>query len=118
MRDTTLPTHREANNSATTYLRVRYLTIVEFSEAVGWASSAILLVTLFTQVRKQWKSGESKGVSIWLFIGQMAASIGFAAYSWMVGNSVFVFTNTLMVFNGLAGYLILRRNQRRQSEGA
>lgn len=77
-------------------------------------SSAILLGTLFTQVRKQWKSGESKGISTWLFIGQMAASVGFAVYSWMVGNTVFVFTNSLMVLNGLAGYLILRRNRGRQ----
>jgi hypothetical protein len=73
-----------------------------------------LLSTLFTQVRKQWTSGESKGISTWLFLGQMAASLGFAVYSWMVGNSVFVFTNCLMVLNGLAGYLILRRNKRRQ----
>jgi MtN3 and saliva related transmembrane protein len=87
---------------------------VDSSEAIGWASSAILLTTLFVQVRKQWKSGESKGVSIWLFLGQMAASVGFAIYSWMVGNSVFVFTNCLMVVNGLAGYIILRRNKSRQ----
>jgi MtN3 and saliva related transmembrane protein len=87
---------------------------VNFSEAIGWASSTILLVTLFTQVRKQWKSGESEGISTWLFIGQMAASLGFAVYSWMVGNTVFVFTNSLMVFNGLAGYVILRRNRNRQ----
>jgi MtN3 and saliva related transmembrane protein len=88
---------------------------VEFSEAIGWASSAILLLTLFTQVRKQWKSGASEGVSIWLFIGQMAASVGFAIYSWMVGNTVFVFTNSLMVLNGLAGFVILRRNRGRQN---
>ena len=87
---------------------------MSFSEAIGWASSAILLLTLFTQVRKQWVSGESKGVSIWLFIGQMAASVGFGIYSWMVGNTVFIFTNALMVLNGLAGYMILRRNRSRQ----
>jgi MtN3 and saliva related transmembrane protein len=74
-----------------------------------------LLITLFTQVRKQWKSGESKGISTWLFLGQMAASVGFAIYSWMVGSSVFVFTNCLMVINGLAGYIILRRNKNRQN---
>ncbi|HYP05631.1 MAG TPA: PQ-loop repeat-containing protein [Bryobacteraceae bacterium] len=87
---------------------------MDASEAIGWASSAILLLTLFTQVRKQWRSGKSEGVSIWLFIGQMAASLGFAIYSWMVGNTVFVFTNTLMVVNGLAGYAVLRRNRRRE----
>lgn len=94
---------------------MRNLTVVDPSEAIGWISSAILLLTLFTQVRKQWRSGKSEGVSMWLFIGQMAASFGFAIYSWMVGNTVFVFTNCLMVVNGLAGYAILRRNRRRES---
>jgi uncharacterized protein with PQ loop repeat len=85
------------------------------SEVLGWTSSFVLLLTLFVQVRKQWKSGESEGVSIWLFVGQMAASIGFATYSWMVGNTVFVFTNSLMVLNGLAGFVVLRRNRSRRS---
>ena len=104
----------EDGELASTSFHASHLTFVEFSEAIGWASSAILLVTLFTQVRKQWRSGESKGVSIWLFVGQMAASVGFAIYSWMVGNTVFVVTNCLMVVNGLAGYVILQRNRRRQ----
>jgi MtN3 and saliva related transmembrane protein len=83
------------------------------AEVIGWASSAILVLTLFAQVRKQWKSGKSEGVSIWLFVGQLAASVGFAIYSWMVGNSVFVFTNSLMIVNGLAGFAVLQRNRRR-----
>lgn len=84
------------------------------TEVIGWASSFILLLTIGKQVQKQWASGESEGVSRWLFLGQMAASVGFAIYSWLVGNRVFVFTNTLMVVNGLAGYIILQRNRRRQ----
>jgi uncharacterized protein with PQ loop repeat len=84
------------------------------SEIIGWASSLILLATIGKQVHKQWASGETQGVSRFLFVGQMAASVGFAIYSWMVGNRVFVFTNTLMVLNGLLGYVILLRNRRRQ----
>ena len=38
-------------------------------EIVGWASSGILLVTLITQIYKQWRLGSHKGVSKWLFIG-------------------------------------------------
>jgi MtN3 and saliva related transmembrane protein len=87
---------------------------VGFTEVIGWASSFILLLTIGKQVQKQWASGESEGISTWLFVGQMAASVGFAIYSWLVGNRVFVFTNSLMVVNGLAGYLILQRNRRRQ----
>ena len=84
------------------------------TEVIGWASSFILLLTIAKQVQKQWASGQSEGISTWLFLGQMAASLGFAIYSWLVGNRVFVFTNSLMVVNGLAGYIILQRNRRRQ----
>ena len=87
--------------------------IVNSTEIVGWASSVVLLLTIGKQVQKQWSSGASEGVSKWLFIGQMAASIGFAIYSWLVQNTVFVFTNSLMVLNGLVGFLILQRNRRR-----
>src|SRR5688572_7726834 len=55
-------------------------------EAVGWLSSALLVATLVHQVRKQWKSGHSEGVSRWLFIGQLAASVGFVVYSALLKN--------------------------------
>jgi uncharacterized protein with PQ loop repeat len=86
---------------------------VDTTEIIGWASSFILVLTIARQVHKQWESGNSEGVSVWLFVGQMAASIGFAVYSWLVDNRVFVFTNSLMVVNGLLGYLIVIRNRRR-----
>jgi MtN3 and saliva related transmembrane protein len=40
-------------------------------EAIGWLSSAILLLTLGRQVWKQWQQGTSEGVSQWLFLGQI-----------------------------------------------
>ena len=49
------------------------------------------------QVYTQWRDGTSKGVSKWLFIGQLAASLGFIMYSWRLGNWVFVVTNALML---------------------
>jgi MtN3 and saliva related transmembrane protein len=89
---------------------------VSFTELIGWASSVILVATLARQVYKQWQTENSEGVSTWLFIGQMLASFGFAIYSWLVDNKVFVFTNSLMVLNGLVGYAIVARN-RRKSRG-
>lgn len=83
------------------------------TEAIGWVSSVILVITLGRQVHKQWREGQSEGVSRWLFIGQLAASIGFTVYSWLVHNWVFVVTNGLMVLNGLAGYVIVQRNRRK-----
>ena len=84
------------------------------TEAIGWVSSLILVITIGKQVYKQWSEGKSEGVSIWLFVGQIAASIGFAVYSFLVWNPVFIFTNSLMVLNGIAGLLIniyLRRRE-------
>jgi MtN3 and saliva related transmembrane protein len=83
-------------------------------EAIGWASSAILVFTIARQVLKQWREGTSEGVSTWLFIGQLAASLGFTIYSVLVKNWVFVVTNALMVVNGLLGYAITLRHRRRE----
>jgi MtN3 and saliva related transmembrane protein len=81
-------------------------------EIIGWASSLILLLTLVKQVYKQWKDGETEGISSWLFIGQLCASTGFTVYSALIGNWVFVVTNGLLTINNIAGiclYFYFRR---------
>ncbi len=83
------------------------------TEALGWVSSFILVLTIAKQVHKQWREGTSRGVSKWLFLGQLAASTGFTAYSWLVRNWVFVVTNSLMLVNGLLGLAIVLRHRRR-----
>jgi MtN3 and saliva related transmembrane protein len=83
------------------------------AEAIGWASSVVLLLTIGSQVYKQWRERTSKGVSRWLFAGQVAASTGFIIYSVMVGNTVFVFTNSLILLSALVGMWITSRNRRR-----
>ena len=84
------------------------------TEAVGWVSSLILVLTIAKQVYKQWQEGSSEGVSKWLFVGQMAASLGFTVYSWLVSNWVFVVTNAVMLVNGLLGLLIVLHHRRRE----
>jgi MtN3 and saliva related transmembrane protein len=86
------------------------------TEAVGWVSSFILVLTIAKQVYKQWKEGSSENVSKWLFIGQMAASLGFTIYSWLVNNWVFVVTNSLMLLNGLAGLSIVLYHRKREKQ--
>ncbi|MGB9180231.1 MAG: hypothetical protein WCB68_13445 [Pyrinomonadaceae bacterium] len=83
-------------------------------EAIGWVSSFILVLTIGKQVYKQWQDETSEGVSKWLFIGQMSASLGFTIYSYLVRNWVFVVTNAVMLLNGLAGFIITLRHKRRQ----
>lgn len=73
------------------------------TEIIGWGSSLILLATLIKQVYKQWKDRTSEGVSKWLFAGQLAASVGFVVYSYLVGNWVFMATNALLTINNVLG---------------
>lgn len=81
-------------------------------DAIGWASSVILVLTIARQIHKQWKSGSSEGVSTWLFAGQLAASAGFTIYSLMLHNWVFSVTNGVMFLGGLLGYAITLRQKR------
>ena len=90
-------------------------------EIIGWASSIILLLTLIRQVYKQWKEGTAEGVSRWLFIGQLASSIGFTSYSYLVGNWVFTVTNGVLTVNNIFGifaYYYFKRNPRKQAPSA
>ena len=78
-------------------------------EVLGWLSSLLLLATLVRQVVKQWEERETLGVSKWLFIGQLAASLGFTVYSYLVSNWVFTVTNGLQTVNNVIGiYLYFR----------
>ena len=86
-------------------------------DLIGWASSALLVATIAKQVHTQWREGSSKGVSNWLFLGQLAASGGFLVYSALVHSWVFVVTNALMVVNALAGYAVVRIHRHRESRG-
>ncbi|HVE58629.1 MAG TPA: SemiSWEET family transporter [Pyrinomonadaceae bacterium] len=85
------------------------------TEIIGWASSVILLLTLIKQVYKQWKDEETDGVSSWLFIGQLFASVGFTIYSYLVENWVFTITNGLLTINniiGIALYFYFKRKNK------
>ncbi|WP_024868600.1 PQ-loop domain-containing transporter [Pseudoxanthomonas suwonensis] len=82
-------------------------------DLVGWAASLILLATLVRQIVKQAKDANSEGVSTWLFIGQATASVLFVVYSVMVGNTVFVVTNSCILVTALVGQWIHWRKRRR-----
>lgn len=81
-------------------------------QVIGWISSAILVLTISKQVYKQWSDGDSEGVSKWLFIGQIAASIGFTVYSFLIWNPVFIFTNFLLLITAVLGLGILIYHKR------
>jgi MtN3 and saliva related transmembrane protein len=106
-RSTPIPAHRFG--PAQHMLEFMTLTKVD---VIGWISSIVLLLTLGQQVRKQWVSRDSRGVSTWLFVGQTAASLGFSVYSLLLENWVFLTTNVLLLFNALLGQWVTVRNRR------
>jgi MtN3 and saliva related transmembrane protein len=79
---------------------------------LGWISTTILLATLARQVFTLWRDRTTKGVSSWLFIGQLSASAGFIAYSVLLGNVVFVISNTLIAVVSIFGEWVYLRNRR------
>lgn len=87
------------------------------TQLIGWSAAAILLATIGRQVYSQWRSGSVQGVSKWLFIGQLAASVGFVIYSSLLREPVFVVTNALMLGTAILGQCIYIRNKRRQALG-
>src|SRR5690606_35458243 len=86
-------------------------------DLVGWVASAVLLATLLRQVHTQWKTRQTQGVSRWLFIGQVTASVGFTIYSWLLQNWVFLFTNIAILMTAVAGEVVYLRNRKRHKRG-
>jgi uncharacterized protein with PQ loop repeat len=82
-------------------------------DVIGWISSFVLVLTISKQVYDQWRDGKSEGVSIWLFIGEIASASGFAVYSWMIHNPVYMVANGMTLLSSIAGLVVLRRNRRR-----
>ena len=91
------------------------MTSVTPAEGIGWASTAVLLATIGRQVYSQWKSKATAGVSRWLFVGQISASIGFTTYSFLLHNWIFLFSNAAMMVTAIAGELIYISNRRREA---
>lgn len=86
-------------------------------ELIGWASSAVLLLTLMRQVYTQWKTQATEGVSKWLFIGQLAASVGYTVYSFLLHNWVFLSSNIAILCTALVGEAMYLRNRRLKKGG-
>lgn len=82
------------------------------TDMVGWISALILAMTLSRQVYTQWRTRSCAGVSHWLFIGQLAASVGFVVYSWLVENWVFVAVNSFILLIAIVGQSIYLRNKK------
>jgi uncharacterized protein with PQ loop repeat len=83
------------------------------TELIGWFAASVLLATIGRQVYTQWRDGSTSGLSRWLFVGQLTASLAFVIYSWILGNWVFVVTNVLMLVTAALGQCVYLANKRR-----
>ena len=83
------------------------------TEFIGWTAALVLLATIGRQVYTQWRDRTVRGVSTWLFLGQLFASCGFVVYSWLLHNWVFVVTNALILATAILGEWIYMHNRRR-----
>jgi MtN3 and saliva related transmembrane protein len=68
------------------------------TELIVWVSLTVLLVTIGREVYSQWRGRSSQGISRWLFIGKIIASIGLLILHRLLRNWVFVASNMLMLF--------------------
>jgi uncharacterized protein with PQ loop repeat len=84
------------------------------AEVVGWAAVAILFATMSAQAWTEWRDRVKKGINPYFFVGQVAASVAFITYSAMVGNTVFVVGNALVLAAALAGGAILIWNKKKR----
>jgi uncharacterized protein with PQ loop repeat len=87
------------------------------TELIGWVAAAILIATIGRQVYTQWRAGTTAGVSKWLFVGQVSASILFVIYSCLQGDWVFIATNAVMLATAILGQCIYLQNCRKSRRG-
>ncbi|WNH48271.1 PQ-loop repeat-containing protein [Stenotrophomonas aracearum] len=88
------------------------------ADLLGWAATVVLIATLARQIYKQHREASAEGVSTWLFVGQMTASILFIIYSALLGSTVFVVTNSLILLTAIVGQILAVRRRREQSNGS
>jgi uncharacterized protein with PQ loop repeat len=87
---------------------------MENADYVGWAAVAVLVATMAGQAWKEWRDRVKHGLSRWFFAGQVSASLLFIAYSAMVGNTIFVVGNAMVLLAAIAGGAILAYNRARR----
>ena len=84
---------------------------MDTTELIGWAAVLVLFLTMSGQAWKEWRDRVKHGISKWFFAGQVTTSVLFIAYSAMVGNTIFVVGNVLVLLAALAGGAILMWNK-------
>lgn len=81
---------------------------------VGWGAVIALFLTMAGQAWKQWRDRVKHGIGKLFFVGQVAASALFLAYSAMLGDRVFIVGNAMVLLAAIVGGTVLwwNRNHR------
>ena len=75
------------------------------TDLIGWAASAVLLITISVQVVREAKS-HGQSTSIWLYLGQMLANALFITYASTTGDIVFIVANALLFVASSIGLIM------------
>ena len=84
---------------------------METAQIIGWSAVVALFLTMAGQAWKQWRDKVKSGIGKLFFVGQIAASSLFLAYSAMMGDHVFVVGNAMVLAAAIAGGVILWWNR-------
>jgi MtN3 and saliva related transmembrane protein len=86
--------------------------MLTLTEAVGWASTPLLLATIGRPVYSEWRSKATAGLSHGYSSDKSRASSGFTIYCILLHNWVFLFSNVAMLVMGITGEVIYISNRR------
>lgn len=78
---------------------------MDIGMAIGWFSSTVVFVTQIIQLREQVKKG-SKGVSKWMFVGNVIATSGFVVYSYLQNDTIFLTANSIILCGHITGMIL------------
>ena len=84
---------------------------METEQVIGWSAVLALFFTMAGQAWKQWRDRVKGGIGKLFFVGQIASSILFLAYSVLMGDRIFVVGNALVLAAAVAGGVILWWNR-------
>ena len=82
------------------------------TEALGWISSALLVLAVLWILLERREKGARADLSLIALAGLATASLGLAAYSYLVGDPVFVVTGAALALCAVLGIAIGFRRRR------
>jgi MtN3 and saliva related transmembrane protein len=82
---------------------------------IAWLAAVILLTTIGRRVYTQWKTRSTAGISKWLFIGQVAGSVGFEIFSCLLHNWVFLVSNVAFIDDSCSWPMAVFAQQKAES---